>query len=278
MDEVLVRYATAEDYPEMAEFFKIYYKPGHPLYKFEFWQWQYGNPERGSSILAINERGKIVGHMGCCKGGSLVWLMNIVVDRIYSSMGVITRFFDAAREYGPIAVAVANPAGQGVLQKKQWYRYADLQRYVLVNPKLANRPVEDWVQPLQLVKPVGQNPGGHYWEQPGLDGILMADGSTAVWQPYSGGLRIVDIQNHAELAEQAWALGFNWIDYVASWNHPLCRVLEKAGWTARSALPWYLNPVDFNMIVPLNLFSEEALPRDFLFHRTYADMARVGSL
>lgn len=278
MDELLVRYAKAEDYPDMAEFFKTYYKPGHPLYNFEFWQWQYGNPQTGGSIVAINQKGKIVGHMGCLKTGAMVWLMNIVVAPIYSSMGVITRFFDAARQIGPIAVAVANPAGQGVLQKKQWYRYADLNRFVLVNPAMAHLPVQQWVQPLNIQKPGWPKPAGHFWQQPGLEGFLMPDGSTAVWQAAAGGLRIVDIVNPAKLAEEAWVLGFSWIDYVASWNHPLGRTLEKAGWTTRSPLPWYLNPVDFNMVVPLNLFSEEPLPRDFLFNRSFADMARVGSL
>lgn len=278
MEDYIVRFASIDDHERLVQFYRSYYKAGHPLYDLSFWKWQYGNEETGRSIIAEKKDSEIIGHIGCNFGGGMVWLINILINREYSGHGLTTAFFDLARTLGPIAVAVANAAGQALLAKKQWYRHADLQRLVLVNPAIANRPIQEWVQSINLSSTAIQKPEGNYWQQPGLNGMMMNDGSTAVVQQDAGGLRVVDLVDADALAAQAWELGFSWVDYIASWNHPMVTGLLKKGWKVGSALPWYLNPVDFNMQIVLNVFSEEPLDKNFLFHRSYADLGRVGRI
>jgi hypothetical protein len=273
-----VRFATTDDHDRLIPFYKTYYKEGHPLFNKQFWQWQYGSRPNARSIIAELTNGDIIGHMGCAEGGSIIWLINILIDKAYSGHGLTTALFDKARTLGPIAVAMANPAGQALLAKKKWYRYADLQRFVLINPSLTSAKKEVWVEPVCPNSEQLQKPTGHYWDQPGIDGIQLADGSNAVVQSAVGGLRMLDIIDVVTAAKNAWELGFHWMDHIASWNDPMVPMLQKLGWRDDSDMPWYLNPVDFNMKVVFNLFSEEPLPKDFLFHRSYADLGRTGKL
>jgi hypothetical protein len=82
------------------------------------------------------------------------------------------------------------------------------------------------------------------------------------------------------LVREAWAHGFRWVDYVTSWNDPLCRTLEDAGWhlNEKSPVPWRLNPVEAGSVARVSLTSEEPLPKDFIMRRSFSDHGRVGSL
>jgi hypothetical protein len=267
-----------DDHDRLTHFYETYYKQGHPLFNKYFWQWQYGSRENARSIIAELDNGDIIGHMGCSEGGGIIWLINILIDKQYSGHGLTTAFFDKARSLGPIAVAMANNAGQALLAKKKWYRYADLQRFVLINPSLAEAPKESWVQPFDIEIDAFERPLGHFWDQPGIDGIQFGDGSNGVVQKPVGGLRMIDMNDVTTIASKAWELGFRWVDHIASWNDPIVPSLQKNNWRNDTDMPWYLNPVDFNVKVVFNLFSEEPLPKDFLFRRSYADLGRVGKL
>ncbi len=270
--------ADAGDHTQLARLYRTHYPPRHPLFSTEFWNWQYGEADGGRCVIARALNGDIVAHVGCYPGGGIVWLQNILVDPSHRGRGLVDRLLGVARESGPLAVAVANAAGQRLLEKRQWFRHPDLQRHVLLNPAVRNLAVADWIAAVPVDLARFPRPEGRYWRQPGIRGIVLDDGSEAVAQQDVGGLRLHHLVNPRRVAEQAWALGVRWLDFVSSWNDPLVAEIVASGWRTDVPVPWYLNPVDHTAVVTLNLFSEKPLARDFLFHRAYADVGRVGTL
>ena len=109
---------------------------------------------------------------------------------------------------------------------------------------------------------------------------MLSDGSTAVSQEKVGGLRVVTISNLEELEKHTWELGYNWVDYITSWNDLNVKNLEKMGWVldCKSIVPWRLNPIQENRFCDITFLSEEPLDRDFIVHRSFSDHGRVGSL
>jgi len=57
--------------------------------------------------------------------------------------------------------------------------------------------------------------------------LLLNDGSRVVSQENVGGLRVVDIKELNQLEQQAWELGYLWMDYITSWNDLKTKDLEK---------------------------------------------------
>ena len=110
--------------------------------------------------------------------------------------------------------------------------------------------------------------------------MKFKDGSTAINQSEVGGLRIVDIINLDSLESTAWQLGYNWMDYITSWNDLKCKELEKNGWVLdyKSVVPWRLNPLEENYFCDITFLSEEPLDREFIVHRSFSDHGRIGSL
>ena len=91
---------------------------------------------------------------------------------------------------------------------------------------------------------------------------------------------MVDILNLNELENTAWRLGYNWMDYITSWNDLKNKDLEKEGWVidSKSIIPWRLNPIEKGYFCDITFLSEEPLSREFVIHRSFSDHGRVGSL
>ena len=113
-----------------------------------------------------------------------------------------------------------------------------------------------------------------------LNGIRLTDGSTAINQANVGGLRIVELINIENLEQEAWNLGYNWVDYITSWNDLKTRELEIKGWVIdhESVVPWRLNPIEKNYFNNITFLSEKPLDNEFIVHRSYSDHGRIGSL
>ena len=79
---------------------------------------------------------------------------------------------------------------------------------------------------------------------------------------------------------EAWSAGYRWVDFMTSWNDPLCRLLEEAGWFVNDLcpVPWLLNPVVPGSVARVSLISEYPLRKDLIVKRRYCDHGRVGSL
>jgi hypothetical protein len=120
----------------------------------------------------------------------------------------------------------------------------------------------------------------NYFKQPGIKGICLLDGSTAVSQEEVGGLRAVDINDVELLEKEAWKLGYNWIDYITSWNDLKTKNLEKNGWVLdyKSHIPWRLNPIEKDYFCDITFLSEECLDKKLIVHRSFSDHGRVGSI
>jgi hypothetical protein len=91
---------------------------------------------------------------------------------------------------------------------------------------------------------------------------------------------MVDINNIQEAAQEAWDLGFNWIDYITSWNDLKTRQLENFGWQidSQTVVPWRLNPIVKDYYCNISFLSENPLDNNFIVHRSYSDHGRIGSL
>lgn len=272
------RIATATDYPKLVEFYRQYYPLGHPLYHLPFWQWQFGEAGMGKCILAENEAGELAGHVGSVPGGGQNFLINILVSKSLTSAGLIGALFDAARNFGPLTVAVANAAGAGLLRKKGWQRHYDLLRYIWVHPDKKNQATDkSFFSPIDL-PPGSRQPDGLYWQQPFLQSFEWAHGNCGVSAAHVGGLRIYEAGALDALHTQAADTGIRWMDMVVSWNDPLGLALEQHGWQLRPGFPWFIQPLDLSRQIELNLFSETGLINGFMFSRQFADMGRVGSI
>jgi hypothetical protein len=235
------------------------------------------NPEYGQCIIVENESGNIIGHVGAVKGGGLVWLVNILIDRSYSNSGVVAKLFDAARQMGGLAVAVANEAGSGLLRKKNWIEHLNLQRLVWIHSGMDTAFSEVFFTPLQ--QPFDLPPAqGYFWRQPFLESILFPWGDTALVARRTGGIRMVTVKQPALCIEWAIENNIRWMDWVGSAHDETIAVISNHGWKEMPSFPWFLDPLDLSRKITLNLFTENPLPSDFHFLRTYADMTRVGMI
>ena len=271
--------ATENDWEKLHTFFSRVYRPHHPLQNRDFWKWQYGNQNFGRSFVCLNEDGEIVGHVGASFGGGYAWIINVYLDAEFRGQGILGHLYQMAREYYPLAATSANKAGLGLYRNMGWYRYCNLQRYVLINPRWQSLPVDELIQPI-APEIHFKKPDGHYWDQPCLASHQFADGSNAIVQVKQGGIRAVDIHSLNHFTEQVWTHGFKWIDYVSSWNDKTNKTLENSGWALdyESKIPWKLDPLVENEMAEISYLSEEPLPKSFVVHRSYSDHGRIGSI
>lgn len=277
---MITREATINDWEILESFFKIIYRENHPLHDKVFWEWQYGDSKHGRSFICLNEKGEVVGHVGANFGGGLAWIINVYLNEECRGKGILGKLYELARNYYPLAATAANEAGLGLYKNMRWIRYYDLVRYVKINPNIENKDFNNICVPIDIEIESLIKKDTHYFCQPSIKGIVLNDGSRAVSQENVGGLRIVDIQNLQLLEEQAWQLGYMWMDYISSWNDLESKDLEKNGWVLdyKSTIPWRLNPVEKDRFCDITFLSEKPLDNNFVVHRSYSDHGRIGSL
>ncbi|MFD0777168.1 GNAT family N-acetyltransferase [Flavobacterium myungsuense] len=227
---MITREATIEDWDKLFIFFTRVYRSNHPLQNKEFWNWQYGEKQYGRSLICLNENGSIVGHVGANFGGGVAWIINVYLDEECRGKGILGKLYELARNYYPLAATAANEAGLGLYKNMRWIRYYDLVRYVKINPSLNEISTENVCKPTVVNVSNLIIKDTHYFQQPSLKGIILEDGSRAVSQENVGGLRVVDITDVNQIESQAWQIGYNWMDYITSWNDLKTKDLEKKGW------------------------------------------------
>jgi len=277
---MIVREATTADWNKLLPFFNRVYRENHPLQNKEFWEWQYGDVNYGRSFICLNEKEDIVGHVGANFGGGIAWIINVYLDEECRGKGILGKLYALARNYYPLAATAANEAGLGLYKNMRWIRYHDLVRYVKINPVVTTLTMEAVCAPSKVEVNDFISRENHYFQQPSLKGLVLSDGSKAVSQESVGGLRLVDIVDLGKVEQQAWGLGYHWMDYITSWNDLKTKDLENEGWVLdhKSVIPWRLNPLEKNYFCDITFLSEEPLPKEFIVHRSYSDHGRIGSL
>lgn len=277
---MITRAATIDDWDQLKKFFIQIYRQNHPLQNKEFWQWQYGDEQYGRSFICLNNNEEIVGHVGANFAGGISWIINVYLNEECRGKGILGRLYDLAREHFPLAATAANEAGLGLYKNMRWIRYYDLVRYVKINPALPKKDFQNVCKNVNVEIEKMIIKDTHYFQQPSIKGILLADGSRAVSQENVGGLRIESIGNLPAMQKQAWELGYFWMDYITSWNNLKTKDLEKDGWLPdyKSVVPWRLNPLEENYFCDITFLSEEPLPKEFVVKRDYSDHGRIGSL
>jgi hypothetical protein len=277
---MITREATIEDWDKLFLFFTRVYRINHPLQNKDFWIWQYGDSKYGRSLICLNEQGNIVGHVGANFGGKIAWIINVYLDEECRGKGILGRLYALARNYYPLAATAANEAGLGLYKNMRWIRYYDLVRYVKINPSIIEKTFESVCKNVNIQVDHLISRESHYFQQPSLKGIVLNDGSKAISHEKVGGLRVVDINHLDKLEDQSWELGYNWMDYITSWNDLKTRDLEKKGWVLdyKSVIPWRLNPIEQNYFCDITFLSEEPLDKEFIVHRSFSDHGRIGSL
>jgi hypothetical protein len=277
---MITREATIDDWDKLFLFFSRVYRKNHPLQNKEFWNWQYGDSNYGRSLICLNEEGTIVGHVGANFGGGIAWIINVYLDEECRGKGILGKLYSLARNYYPLAATAANEAGLGLYKNMRWIRYYDLVRYVKINPFMSNVTINNVCSEIDVDVDHLISKETHYFQQPSIKGIILDDGSKAVSQEKVGGLRVVEINDVQKLENQSWQLGYNWMDYITSWNDLKTRDLEKNGWVLdyKTLVPWRLNPIEENYFCDITFLSEEPLDKEFIVHRSFSDHGRIGSL
>ena len=274
------REANINDWNKLEIFFKKIYRENHPLHTKEFWQWQYGEEEFGRSFICLNEKGDVVGHVGANFGGGLAWIINVYLNEECRGKGILGKLYHLARGYYPLAATAANDAGLGLYKNMRWIRYYDLVRYVKINPIIKNQTFDKVCKKIEVTTDDLIVNDTHYFQQPSIKGMLFKDGSRVVSQESVGGLRVIDFVSLQEMENQAWQLGYLWMDYITSWNDLKTKEIEKNGWILdfESIVPWRLNPIQENYFCDITFLSEEPLSKEFIVHRSFSDHGRIGSL
>jgi len=277
---MIVREATISDWENLRQFFLRIYRENHPLQNKEFWLWQFGDERFGRSFICLNENNIIFGHVGANFGGGLAWIINVYLDEMYRGKGILGKLYALAREYYPLAATAANEAGLGLYKNMRWYRYYDLVRYVKINPKIKDITIKNVCKTISVNVDNLITKESHYFQQPFTKVIKLGDGSTGICQDEIGGLRLIDIENLIILEEQAWELGYLWMDYITSWNDLKTINLEKNSWVLdyKSIVPWRLNPLQENYFCDITFLSEGVLDNNFIVHRSFSDHGRIGSI
>lgn len=278
--EIFVKAAQREDWPALEIFYHKSYRKNHPLQDFDFWNWQYVDKEYGQAFIAITNTNEVVGHAGAQLTDGYAWMINVYLDERFRGKGVMRDLYNLARIYAPMVATSANSAGLGMYRNMKWFRYCDLQRYIAVNPVFKDANMHILVSPIEEPASFTKPSGSHYWRQPGITGIQLADGSTGVLQAHLGGIRFVEIADPATALQHAWEVGARWVDFVTSWNNLICVELEKCGWVhdRLSTIPWRLEPLIPNSHCEVSYLSEEPMPRDFIVQRYHSDHGRIGSI
>ncbi len=277
---MIIRKANSNDWDNLYPFFKGIYREKHPLQSEAFWEWQYGDENYGVSFICLNENNEIIAHLGAGFGGEIAWTLNLYVNPDYRGKGISEKLHVEVRKYYPLAAISASKKGLKVYKRMGWIRYYNLMRYVKINPNIENKIFEEVCK---AVKPTIDHlitKETHYSRQPSIKCLKLKGNSIAVSQIEVGGLRAIDIENVKELEAHAWELGYNWIDYVSSWNDPKINTIEKAGWVIdnESVVPWLLNPKVKGRFSDISFLSEKPLDTNFIVHRSYSDHGRIGSL
>lgn len=275
-----IREANIEDWDKLQSFYSRVYRPKHPLLNKEFWQWQYGDKKYGCAFIYLNSKNEIAGHVGANFAGDIAWIINVYLDIESRGKGVLRALYDLARNYYPLAATAANKAGLGLYKNMRWYRYHDLVRYVKINPSIANPHFTTVCKKVNVaIEPLIKK-DTHYFKQPFIKGLVLDDGSRAISQEDVGGLRLVDIKELELLENQAWELGYLWLDYITSWNDLKTKLLESNKWVIdfESIVPWRLNPIEKDYFCDITFLSEKPLHNEFIVHRSYSDHGRIGSI
>ncbi|UQD56164.1 GNAT family N-acetyltransferase [Flavobacterium sp. K5-23] len=277
---MITREANIEDWEKLYVFFSKIYRENHPLQNKEFWYWQYGDKQYGRSFICLSADNEIVGHVGANFGGGLAWVINVFLEESCRGKRVLTELYALARAYYPLAATAANEAGLGLYRNMRWHRHYDLVRYVKINPRFKKASFNEVSKYCNVNIDDYLNDESHYFKQPGIKGLLFEDGSRAISQNEVGGLRVIDILNLNELEKKSWELGYNWLDYISSWNDLKIKNLEKNGWVLdyKSIVPWRLNPLEENYFCDITFLSEEPLNKEFIVHRSFSDHGRIGSI
>ncbi|MBP4140507.1 GNAT family N-acetyltransferase [Flavobacterium sp. P4023] len=277
---MILREAIIDDWEKLLIFFTKIYRNDHPLQNKLFWEWQYGNPKYGRSFICLNTNNEIVGHVGANFQGNIAWIINVYLTEEFRGKGILGRLYDLARDYYPLAATSANEAGLGLYKNMRWIRYYDLVRYVKINPNLKDISLKNVCSEVQVDIKNFKNKDSHYFQQPSIKGIILNGDSEAVSQENVGGLRVVSFDNLQKLENKVWEIGYNWMDYITSWNDLKTIDLEKNGWVLdfKSVVPWRLNPLEENYFCDVTFLSEEPLCKEFIIKRSHSDHGRVGSI
>lgn len=277
---MIIREASTQDWGKLLAFFKSIYRENHPLHKKEFWEWQYGNPKYGRSFVAINSNDEIVGHVGANFQDDIAWIINVYLKKDCRGKGILGKLYAMARSYYPLAATAANEAGLGLYRNMRWIRYYDLVRYIKVNPSLNDTSFKSVCKSIKVEYADFKNSDSHYFKQPGINGLVFPDGSSAISQENVGGLRAFKINDLESFEDTAWKLGYNWVGYTTSWNDLLIKKLIKNTWVldTDSVVPWRLNPIQENYFCDITFLSEKPLENDFVVRRNHSDHGRIGSL
>jgi hypothetical protein len=267
------RFATFDDWPKLREFYRSIYREGHPLHDAQFWRWQYADPEHGQAAIVIDGE-RVVGHLGAALAGGFSWIINCFLMEDYRGQGWLAELYALTGSLAPNAATNINRAGMDMYRKMGWTRYSDLLRYTAVAPDIAR---EHAVAEARIAR--SRQPEGHrYWQQPGIVGTTLRDGSTAVVQPHLGGLRVVHIADPGQVLAACWETGARWADFVTSWNDPLCRELDRKGWELGDGIAWRVDPLVPGSKSDITVTAQSPLPPGLIIDRTFSDHGRVGSL
>lgn len=277
---MIIREATIEDWDKLLVFFTKNYRKNHPLQNKEFWKWQYGDCKYGRSFICLDDNEKVVAHVGASFENDLAWMMNLYVIKEYEGKRIPAKLNNIAREYYPLVTTAANKAALDMYQNMGWIRYHNLVRYVKINPNVTNISAKNVCKKVSVDVQRFINKDIHYFQQPTIKGLLFEDGSKAMSQEESGGMRVLEVVNIKELEDVAWKLGYLWMDYTTSWNDSKTRKLEKIGWVLdyKSIVPWRLNPIEENYFCDVSFLSEEPIDKTLIVKMSHSDHGRVGSI
>jgi hypothetical protein len=277
----MVAYKIAEnsDWDMLLRFYTKAYRVHHPLQNREFWNWQFGNEKYGRAIIGIFEN-EIVAHLGNVGADNYFFGINLYIDEEFRKGDAYLNLIEIAFQMGnnQIGLSVSSDA-LPLLRIMKWYQYANLERKLIIHPEFSNKSISDILRPIEnsIELPM---PKGHFWEQPTLKSVEFEDGSTAIVHNETGGLRFVTIKNAKKVTQQAFEMGFQWCDYITSFNNPILMKLENNKWKteAEIEIPWLLNPIEFGSKSHLRFLSKTPIDINFYINRTHADLGRVGSI
>lgn len=273
-----IRISNNSDWVVLKDFYAVVYKENHPLQSYDFWNWQYGNESYGRAIIAIVNN-KVIAHLGLSLSDGYAWHMNLFVDSDYKNSTTLLNLLKIAGEYGKQGNLSANSNAVNLYRSLKWYQYANLERRILLKPGLNIENLSGILKSISMISTF-QKPIGHFWALPGLESILFEDGSTGIIQDNIGGLRLVDIVDIKYISRKVFEMGFNWCDFVTSFNNPIIRKLEKSNWQTEEVIeiPWLLNPIVYGNRSNLTFLTKDPIDIKFYIKRNHSDIGRIGSI
>jgi hypothetical protein len=273
--DIEVRLAAPDDRPALAAFYRSVYREDHPVHFDDWWTWQFGDPRSGRVVLAADGP-TVVGHLGVCLAAGRGWttLLHLVPE--HRGRGLLREMYGLAGTLAALGATNSNDVSARLHRRHRWHELDPLHRYVAVRPAA---PEPRWAPVDTVPDRFGPPPDAHYFRQPGLRAVGLADGSAGVLQPEVGGLRAVRLSDPVALLEEAWDAGIGWVDFVTSSNDPWCERLRDLGWqTDREAgVPWRLDPVVPDSWASISHFQADPVDRDLIVTREVGDHGRAGS-